>query len=79
MICESCSAKVTDTDVILAVGRWSKLKHFNRVCKYALERGKPCCNHVRILDPELTWEYQDQQTQKEMQNNWDHLKEDYGI
>lgn len=53
-----CTAFVTDDKVILSQpdASWSKVKHYNRVCKYALERGKPCENNCRIRDDELSWE-----------------------
>lgn len=73
MICQGCSAKVTEKEVILSVGRWSKVKHFNRVCKYALKRGKPCANDCRISDPTLTWEAQEKAFTEQFNNEMKRL------
>ena len=66
MKCITCLAIVeSGKDVILSQGKWSGVKHYNRVCKYALDRGKPCCNSVRITDDSLSWESLDNQTKQE--------------
>jgi hypothetical protein len=56
MKCSTCTAIVNEVDVKLTVGSWSKKKHFNRICKYALERGKPCINDCQEINTRLNWE-----------------------
>ena len=56
MRCSTCQAVVTQDNVILSKGQWSQLKHYNRVCKYDLERKKDCANPCRISEQSLTWE-----------------------
>lgn len=56
MKCSTCTATINESNVHLAVGSWTKKKHFNRICKYALERGKPCINNCKEVDPSLNWE-----------------------
>ena len=74
MRCKSCLAIVeSGKDVILSQGKWSEVKHYNRVCKYALERGKPCSNSVRITDNSLSWESLENQTKQEFDNLFNRL------
>ena len=74
MKCNTCFAVVeSGKEIILSQGKWNAVKHYNRVCKYALERGKPCCNSVRITDDSLSWESLDNQTKQEFSRLYDRL------
>lgn len=63
--CETCGCKIVEENVILSKAIWTKVKAFNRFCKYAVERNKPCINNCRIKDDFLSWEYHDQLVSKE--------------
>ena len=56
--CPTCFAILEDENqmVILACGNQTKIKHWNRVCTYAVEREKPCINNIRITDKSLSWD-----------------------
>ena len=74
MRCQTCQAVVTENDVILSRGKQSLVKHYNRVCKYALERGKLCCNQCRIRDDSLSWEAELDQLEVDLNNAMNYLK-----
>lgn len=74
MKCNSCGAIVDgQKKVILSQGSWSPVKHYNRVCRYALERNKLCENTVRIKDDNLTWEAENKQIEKDFDNLYNYL------
>ena len=56
MFCNACGATINNQTVILRKGEQTKIKHYNRVCKYAIEKGKLCVNDCRIIDDRLGWE-----------------------
>ena len=74
MKCNSCGAIIDgQKKVILSQGTWSPVKHYNRVCQYALQRGKSCENTVRIKDDNLTWEAENKQIEKDFDNLYNYL------
>jgi hypothetical protein len=77
MRCETCNAVITDTNVILSRGTQSHVKHYNRVCKHALKRDKPCANKCRIPDPSLTWEAEFEKLDLEVLKLTEYLKLEY--
>jgi len=66
MRCSTCQSVLTENDVILSRGKWSHIKHYNRVCKYALAKNKPCINQCRISEQSLTWEAEAKRLDSEM-------------
>ncbi len=74
MRCETCQAVVTENNVILSRGKQSLVKHYNRVCKYALERKKVCSNQCRIRDDSLSWEAEFKQLDVDLNKAINYLK-----
>jgi uncharacterized C2H2 Zn-finger protein len=74
MRCPTCSAILEDDKpVILRQGNQSKIKHYNRVCKYAIERDKSCINNIRITDESLSWEAEYERLEKDFKQKYDYL------
>jgi len=74
MRCLTCSAILEDDKpVILRQGNQSKIKHYNRVCKYAIEREKDCINNVRITDESLSWDAEYERLEKDFKQKYDYL------
>lgn len=72
--CPTCFAVLQDNKpVILRQGTQSKIKHYNRVCKYAIEKDKPCINNVRLIDNSLTWDAEFKKLEEDFKQKYDYL------
>ncbi|HEY9701528.1 MAG TPA: hypothetical protein V6C58_03740 [Allocoleopsis sp.] len=74
MRCPTCQAVLEEgKPVILRQGAQSKIKHYNRVCIYAIERGKDCINNVRLTDKNLSWDAEFKQLESDFQQTYNYL------
>lgn len=72
--CSTCFAILQENKpVILSQGTQSKIKHYNRVCVYAIERGKPCINDIRLIDNSLTWDAEYKRLEQDFKQKYDYL------
>jgi uncharacterized C2H2 Zn-finger protein len=74
MICSTCGAILEDDKpVILRQGNCTKLKLYNRVCLYAIERGKDCINDIRVIDKSQSWDAEYERLEKDFKQKYDYL------
>jgi hypothetical protein len=71
--CPTCTTTIDGCQAILRQGKWDTIKLYNRVCIYAIARGKPCINPTKIQEKNLTWEAEYAKTDEEFNRKMDYL------